>query len=438
MSHLSEAACLLKAGTLYRSRVLLEPSAGEPIFAGFKNGVFSIYFGDEPIFHFDLEGRWQRVYVEGTHYLKSLDTTIQAIERVREGENMVLKRRTLEQGEARGLDALIRDAASDLAIAIKGETLRRIEPPPGVVAPSNEDLVATLGSILNWDANAWSSQREQYFATYGPRGFIPPDALGRLPLQCTVGTRDGAAFGAAFSAPSIVRNAEEFKAHALACSRLLGKRTEQFKGLFLGGSDLVLEASDRLDDYLRISSEIFSGLLGSARGSLNRHEAGRGVQVFLDRFGQELPAVERWQEWKRLGLTEVTLGIESGDPEIRRHVGKSLDNEELIRLATMIDEAGLRVGLVVLLGEGGNSRRESHIEQTVSLVSKLPMRAGAIVSLVEQCASETSRSESTNFDSDQSVIRTEGEAIKVGLQGWRSERGTKVVFHNLEKQEASS
>ena len=70
----------------------------EMVFAGFKQGAFSLYFGDAPIYHFDLEGRWQRAFLEPTHYLKSLDTRVQMIDRVREGANLVLKRWDLEDG----------------------------------------------------------------------------------------------------------------------------------------------------------------------------------------------------------------------------------------------------------------------------------------------------------------------------------------------------
>ena len=59
--HPTEAACLLEQGASYRRRIGLKPRAtsGDPIFAGFKQGAFSLYFGDAPIYHFDLEGRWQ-------------------------------------------------------------------------------------------------------------------------------------------------------------------------------------------------------------------------------------------------------------------------------------------------------------------------------------------------------------------------------------------
>ena len=81
-AHETEAACLLRTGALYRTRAGLLPAQGgsDLVFVGFKKGAFSIYFGDAPIYHFDLEGRWQRAYIESTHYLKSLDTTVHAID----------------------------------------------------------------------------------------------------------------------------------------------------------------------------------------------------------------------------------------------------------------------------------------------------------------------------------------------------------------------
>ena len=116
---------------MYGKRLLLRPPTGDPIFAGFRPGVFSLYFGDAPIYHFDGEGRWQRAFVAGTHYLKGLDATVQAIDRIREGANLVLKRRTLGYAEASDLDAQVRAAALDVLDALgAGRLARRVPPGP--------------------------------------------------------------------------------------------------------------------------------------------------------------------------------------------------------------------------------------------------------------------------------------------------------------------
>ena len=55
------------------------------VLAGVKAGGVSLYFGDDPIYHFDLDGRWQRAFLGGLHYLKGLDATVRSIGRDREG-----------------------------------------------------------------------------------------------------------------------------------------------------------------------------------------------------------------------------------------------------------------------------------------------------------------------------------------------------------------
>ncbi len=106
----TEAALLFDTGVLYGKRGMLRPEHGDGIFVGFKPGAFSVYFGDAPIFHCDREGRWQRAFVDGLHYLKTLDGSVRTIDRVREGANMVLHRRTLDAAETlRGRRAHVRD-----------------------------------------------------------------------------------------------------------------------------------------------------------------------------------------------------------------------------------------------------------------------------------------------------------------------------------------
>ena len=181
----TEAACLLQSGALYRRRVGLVPVSerAEMVFAGFKKGAFSLYFGDAPIYHFDLEGRWQRAYLEPTHYLKGLDTRVQKIDRVREGANLVLKRRELDEDEVLRLDLQVRGIALGLIAELDAGRLDRHEPPAGKAHPlESEPLREFLTRIAAWDAPAWNAHREQYRATYGPLPVLAsrmPERAGR-------------------------------------------------------------------------------------------------------------------------------------------------------------------------------------------------------------------------------------------------------------------
>ncbi len=208
--HLTEAACLFAQGGLYRKRIGLEPRGGDgdPIFAGFKPGAFSLYFGDAPIYHFDLEGRWQRIFADGIHYLKGLDAEIHAIDRVREGPNLVLRRRRLGYEEATDLDLGIRSVALELLADSSAGRLRFREPPPDKARSLGPDeLDDFLDRISRWDTAAWFAHRERYLATYGPLPFLPPDCLNAVILQATLGHADGRSFGMSPVAEHYVRHA---------------------------------------------------------------------------------------------------------------------------------------------------------------------------------------------------------------------------------------
>ena len=214
MAEQTEAACLLETGALYRKRIGLRPSDGEPIFAGFKQAAFSLYFGDAPIYHFDGEGRWQRAFVEGIHYLKGLDTTVQTIDRVREGENLVLKRRTLSFAEASDFDASVRATALDLIDRLGSARLERMLPPSNAEPLSDDELRSFLEQVARWDSAAWFAHREQYLGTYGPLPLLPPDCLNAVVLQATLGHANGITFGRGPAAEHYVRAPAEFAEHA--------------------------------------------------------------------------------------------------------------------------------------------------------------------------------------------------------------------------------
>ena len=114
MSMRTEANLLHDSGAAYRRRVGLIDGQGGLIFAGIKPGVFSLYLGEEPHYHFDLEGRWQRICLDGVHYLKALDGSASALERVREGQAMVMRRRPVRYTELSDLDETARQVAVDL------------------------------------------------------------------------------------------------------------------------------------------------------------------------------------------------------------------------------------------------------------------------------------------------------------------------------------
>jgi hypothetical protein len=391
--HRTEAACLLEQGASYRSRVGFEPAeaGGDPIFTGFKRGAFSIYFGDAPIYHFDRDGRWQRAFVEGIHYLKGLDATVHAIDRVREGANLVLKRRTLPDAEAVEFDAKVRSMALDLIADIDAGRFRRREPPSGKAQPLEPDnLRGFLEQICRWDAPRWLAHHARYRATYGPLPFLPPECQNALVLQATLGNARGIRFGLSPTTEAHVRSASEFEQHARDVAVLWGNRLLQSRVVFLAGGDVLREPVETVVAYLDTVNRTFPIEPRMPRGKPDRAfdddaiPQFDGVHAFLDDFRLPRPDRAAWSEFAKRGLVRISLGIESGDPAVRALYQKSWVDDDLRAIVADLKSAGLGVSLLTLVGAGGVERAESHVRMTTDLIDSLDLGAGDFVFLLDE------------------------------------------------------
>lgn len=377
----SEAACLLETGRLYTDRVgLATPDGGALTFAGFKKGAFSLYFDDAPIYHFDLEGRWQRVFLDGAHFLKGLDTTVHRIDRVREGVNLVLRRTFLSFAETAELDARVRATALELIGSITGSRLDRKEPPTGIAPLTTETLLDFLERITAWDADAWFAHRERYLAAYGPLPFVPPDCQNAVILQATLGHAGGIGFGGSPTAEHYVRSAAEFEAHCRDVSKLLGRRLAQCRTVFLAGADVLRQPPDVVAQYLDAIGEVFPLSRSEAESA---SESLDGVYTFLDDFGGLSIDPESWRGFRDRGLVRVSLGIESGDRSIRLGFGKRWTDDDLRGVVSSLREAGIGVSVLTLVGAGGSERAEAHETETARLIKSLGLGAGDLVFLLD-------------------------------------------------------
>jgi hypothetical protein len=445
MAQQSEAACLLENGAMYGKRLLLQPRSGDPIFAGFRPGVFSLYFGDAPIYHFDLEGRWQRAFVAGTHYLKGLDATVQAIDRIRQGENLVLKRRTLGYAESSDLDAQVRAAALDVLGALNAERLDAVPPPPPTPSLAVDELRDALERITSWDAAAWFAHRERYLAAYGPIPVLPPDAQGAVVLQATLGQAGGVAFGLGAAAEHAVRTPGEFAAHVGDVRRLLGRRILQCRRLFLAGSDALRQGPASVSAYLETIASVFpiNPELRPARpkarigSEIDAEPYLEGIAAFLDDFAPPRPDRPAWQRFRAQHLRRVSLGIESGDPDVRALYCKTWTNEDVRALAAELKDSGLGVGVLVLVDAGGDENARRHLDATAELINALPLGPGDLVSLLDgnEVRDPMLGPDDLDFTPLTGPRWAEQQAeLRRLLDPVRTARGAKVAPYTLEKQ----
>ena len=356
---LTEAAGLLRSGLIFPRRVGLKPvdDPGDEatILLGYKRGGFSAYFGDAPLLHFDLDGRWQRAFIAGTHYLKGLDTRTQAVDRVRDGKSMVLDRRTLGADETIHLDATVAGHMERLRDDLLNGRWSPLPPPAPSRSIEVADLAAILGRIAGWDAAAWDEHRLSYHRAYGDEfgPFLPPDCPNPVILRAD----------AQVSAPNLAARAERV-------ASLLGQRLNQCRDVFLTGPGWLDRPEDEVIALFRAVNEVFP--IEPNRQRPRALDAGADaprletIHGWLDAPLAGPPTLDAWTRFRAAHLGRITLRINSATPP---------EPAALRAIIAPAKAAGIGVGLACFVGPAGG-------ESLVGLVGSLPLGAGDLVSLI--------------------------------------------------------
>ncbi len=383
---MTEAACLLQSGALYRFRVGFRPNEGDDIFLGIKPGAFSVYFGDAPYFHFDLEGRWQRALIEGTHFLKSFDGTVHSLDRVRRGENLILERKQLSFADASNLDDRIRRMAIDLLDDSRSR-LTSVPAPDGTPTLSDDQIADLLGRISHWDHAAWFSHREKYLYHYGILPFLPPETANPIILQASLGDATGRQFGGASGTSHYLRSFDEFKVHVQSVAKLLGRRVLQARQVFLAGPDVLLQPTELIIKWLDAIAAVFP--ISADRLRLRARDVDvysetpslEGVHALIYEFDKRPPfTADEWTTLRDKHLSRVILGIETGSAKLLKTLGRRWTNTDL---AAWVDSLPEATGVVIPVGIGGKEDATSHVEETVALVRTLSLKPNSLISLVD-------------------------------------------------------
>jgi len=121
---------------------------GEPIVFGEKRtGDWSIYFGGDPVFHFDASGRLKRAFADGRLYRTQGDTLAE-LTRERTPDTTILRRRDLADAETSRFLAGMRARLTSLLAGIESENVRILRSEPVDLDALRELamlLAATLG-----------------------------------------------------------------------------------------------------------------------------------------------------------------------------------------------------------------------------------------------------------------------------------------------------
>jgi radical SAM superfamily enzyme YgiQ (UPF0313 family) len=197
--------------------------------------------------------------------------------------------------------------------------------------------------------------------------FRPPAEAASLIVQVT----EGCAYNRCLFCP--MYKGKEFRVHSPAeiavHLRKLGSvyGPDQPRVFLADGDALVME------------TDAFLAAMAQVRGAfpaVRRFAAYGSVFSLAAKTGEDLLRL------KAAGLRTVYLGLESGDEETLRRVGKYMAAPRMAEICLRVVAAGLNLSLMVVIGLGGRSRSRPHVEASARLVNEIKPSHTSLLNLL--------------------------------------------------------
>jgi len=314
---------------------------------------------------FDRAGRLIRAFWEARSIRRSLDNRF--IEKRRAGSYpWSYVRRQLDSPERLALLGTITQELSAIQASLAGLESSHAGPHAG-------ELRARLKDILSWNPEALEADGVRFRSVYLPVPILPPDQYRALVVQLTEGCSYNRCTFCKFyrDRPFRVKSPEELRAHIRGIRDFFGEGLRLRKSVFLADANAMVLPPSRLDEAFAILHEA----LPLESGDL------RGVYSFIDAFSGMPRTSDHFRRLANRGLRRVYLGLESGCDDLVRFLNKPATAGEARELVQQLKAAGVHVGVIVMVGIGGDRYAERHVADTLATVNAMHLDAQDILYL---------------------------------------------------------
>ncbi len=311
------------------------------------------------VFSFDMEYRLWTALVNQISYRRGLNGNIVA--KWNSGKE-ILHRKWLEQNES---DQLL-NQAHQLIHNFLSANLHQ----DGILSPPlSTNLLKHLQQIANQPLEFYKNDVERYHQVYKPVGILPPDQYNSVVLQVTEGCSFNSCTFCDFykNRPFRIKSPSEFLEHAQKVNQFIGKGMNLRRTIFLGDANALVTPTRKLIPLLEIVNQTF-----------NVDQLG-GMFAFLDGFSGEKKTVRDYHLIKQLGMEKIYIGLESGDDSLLKFLNKPGSAKDALKAVEEIKKGGLSVGIIILLGAGGQQYAKQHIQNTVKLINQMALDADDLI-----------------------------------------------------------
>ncbi len=315
--------------------------------------------GRVAVYTYEASGRPWTFILDGVIYRRSLNGTMLAKWRP---PGRPRQRRRLSRAETLALEAQARArVAAFLAAWEAGEVTFR-QPPPA-------DMRERMAAALAFDEAAARADAARFAQVYRPIGILPPDQYLAVVVQITEGCSFNTCTFCTFyrDQPFRIKSPDEVQAHARAVRAFLGPGLPMRRGIFLGAANALITPMPRL-----------LAAFAAVRAVFPEPRFGE-LFAFLDAFSGERKTAADYAALAARGLRRVYIGLESGHAPLLRFLRKPGTPDDALRAVLAMKAGGLSVGIILLLGAGGDRFAEGHVRDTRDLLAALPLEREDIV-----------------------------------------------------------
>lgn len=358
------------------------PPLAERVWVGVKRHAISLMLDEREVYTFDPTGRLWMAFIDGVNYKRGLDGRMVCKWVTPDGVRH-LRRLTAEEA-----DSVLRWAHQMVLQATEAY-------------PEGADPICRqyLEKACRWDVQAHHQDAQRFLQVYKPVSILPPDQYLALVLQVTEGCHWNRCTFCDFYRDRrfAIKTPEALREHIARVQDYFGDTLRLRNRIFLADANALVAPQKLLIPLLQIVRDTFpiepTDLSGEELNRWREQHPVRfqGMYSFIDAFTGYRKSVQDLRELQQLGVRRVYIGVETGCEPLLRFLRKPQSNEEVLQLVDALKEAGISVGIIVLLGAGGDRYAETHVRETVALLNRLPWSRGDILyfsELIEPYAGE--------------------------------------------------
>jgi radical SAM superfamily enzyme YgiQ (UPF0313 family) len=159
--------------------------------------------------------------------------------------------------------------------------------------------------------------------------------------------------------PFKIKSADELKRHLNKVKSFFGEGINLRKSIFLADANALAVPQIRLIKGLELIHNIFPQFFN--------------YYSFIDVFTGLKKSANDFKQVNMLSVKRVYLGVESGNSNLMLFLNKHQLNKDIIELTHNLKSGGINVGVIFLIGAGGNKYAEKHLIESLKLLEQLPL-----------------------------------------------------------------